>query len=1525
MNTIVRRGPISSAEPAGSLDDLLGSLKASVSYRTLEPRMAFDGAAATTAATVADQPDSGSSDASDTASHAADSDTAVADGGNGDAPVADDASAPDDGTTNSEILAQADAAPNSARTTIVFIDRNVENIEQIIAGIDASHEIVLLETDESGLDQIAAFLADRNDVESIHIVSHGETGTLYLGSDTITSANLDSFQADLAAIGAALSDDGDILIYGCDVASGTGGMAFIRSISEATGADVAASIDSTGGDEAGGDWVLEATAGAIDAKSLDNPMYAGLLSKTNTGAGGNTWNISGATATNSTDGITTTVNVSASGTGTWNSIANNTLATATAGNGLTAATFDNGALGSGSLNLQWNTTVATETATVTFTFSSAVTNPVLHLDRLGGFSGAVSQSNSSVWTLATAGATLTKVAGVNHFIVDSLAGTISRRVGDTTVSASEADSNTAEGTAAGSVRINGTFTTLTFTLRMAIPTGGTAIGDGLEIALAIDAPPIAANDTFTTAHDVPATINVRANDSDVRGDAINVTRVNGTSIVAGGAGVSVTGGVVTLNASGNLVFTPTANYSGAPSFTYTIADANGGTATATVSGTVTNATPVLDLDASGAGTGWTTTYTENGSAISIADLDAAITDTDDANIESGAVTLTNAQTGDRLLVGGSSATSGTIGSISWTRTDTTVTLTGTATKAQYAAAIQSIQFENTTDMAGAGQTTPRIINATVNDGHINSAIAVTTINIDLTPDPVNDTASGAEDTTISGNVLTNDSDLGTTPITSVTVAAGPTNGTLTTFNTSTGAFVYTPNANFNGTDTFTYTLTDADGDTRTATVTITVTPVNDAPLNTLPATIGPVAEDATLAITGVSVADIDSAALTTTVSIGNGVLNLGVTGGATVSGAGTGAITLSGTASQINAALATLTYTPTADYNGTATFQMVTSDGALSDTDSRTITISPVVDIANNAVSTNEDAAVTFAPLGNDSFENAGAVITAVAGSAISAGGPGVAVTGGVVTLDGAGNLTFTPTANFNGPSAFTYTVTSGGVTEQATITVTVNAINDAPTQTVPGAQTTAEDTVRVISGASVADVDGGTLTTTLTIPNGTGALSVITGGGATISGNGTTSVTVSGTAAQINAAIASITFTPLADYNGAANLTMATNDGTITTSNVIAMTVTPVADITNDAMSVNEDTAHSFNAITGTNGATADTFEGSPSVTSVTQPANGSVTFAANGAMTYTPGSNFSGTDTFTYTVTSGGVVETATVTITVNAVNDAPINTVPGAQTTVEDTALIFSAANGNAITVADVDSTLTSTLTIANGTLTLGSISGVTVTGNGTGTLTVSGSASAINAALSGLRFQPTADWNGSTSLSLSTSDGVAPAAVNTVAITASAVIDVASDTVTTAEDTARTFNVLGNDSFEGAPVVTSVTQPAHGVVSIGSGGNVTYTPAANYNGPDSFTYTVTSGGVTETTTVSLTVTPVNDAPTVGAASAQTSVDGAADSYNVGALFADLDGDALTFSASGLPAGLTINATTGLISGTVGNHAS
>ncbi len=245
------------------------------------------------------------------------------------------------------------------------------------------------------------------------------------------------------------------------------------------------------------------------------------------------------------------------------------------------------------------------------------------------------------------------------------------------------------------------------------------------------------------------------------------------------------------------------------------------------------------------------------------------------------------------------------------------------------------------------------------------------------------------------------------------------------------------------------TARDAAGNAISANITLNETNINDnAPVNTVPGAQA-TAEDAALIFSGanaITVADADGGTLTTTVSIANGILTAITGGGATITNNGTTAVTIQGTAAQINAALNGLSYAPTADYNGAATLTVSTTDGSFTDADTVPITVTPVVDIANDTAITNEDTPVAISILANDSFENAGRTITAVNGAAITAGGPAVAVANGTVALNAAGTqFTFNPTADYNGSTSFTYTVTSGGVTETATASVTVNPVNDAP------------------------------------------------------------------------------------------------------------------------------------------------------------------------------------------------------------------------------------------------------------------------------------------------------------------------------------------------------------------------------------------------------------------------------------------------------------------------------------------------
>ncbi len=287
---------------------------------------------------------------------------------------------------------------------------------------------------------------------------------------------------------------------------------------------------------------------------------------------------------------------------------------------------------------------------------------------------------------------------------------------------------------------------------------------------------------------------------------------------------------------------------------------------------------------------------------------------------------------------------------------------------------------------------------------------------------------------------------------------------------------------------------------------------------------------------------------------------------------------------------------------------------------------------------------------------------------------------------------------------------------------------------------------------------------------------------------------------------------------------------------------------------------------------------------TRATLAANTSSTVTVNVTAPATPG-NLSSTATVTSsTADPAAANNSVTQTTTVVGLASAPVNTVPGTQTTPEDTPRVFSLANGNAITINDLDAgtnPLRVTLAVSSGTLTLGTTAGLTfVTGDGTAdaTMTFTGTLVALNAALAGLTFAPAANQNGAVTLTITTNDQGTPPLTDTdtVTINVTPVQDAPTgnpDSLNVVGTTPGTVNVLANDSdVDGDTLtVTAVTQGAKGQVVNGGGGNLTYTANPGASGSDSFTYTVSDGnGNQQVVTVSVTiggVTPDAGPPDAG----------------------------------------------------------
>ena len=383
--------------------------------------------------------------------------------------------------------------------------------------------------------------------------------------------------------------------------------------------------------------------------------------------------------------------------------------------------------------------------------------------------------------------------------------------------------------------------------------------------------------------------------------------------------------------------------------------------------------------------------------------------------------------------------------------------------------------------------------------------------------------------------------------------------------------------------------------------------------------------------------------------------------------------------------------------------------------------------------------------------------------------------------------------------------VVNDGIADSAAVTrnVVLTPENDAPVISVPGSQTAREDTPLVFSPGTgnqiaIADVDAGANPVRLSLLATNGTLNLLQTTGLTFVGgaDGTAGMSFTGTVADINAALSGLRFLAAADYVGPADVQILVDDlgntggGPLGASRTVLINVTSVHDApagTNATVTTSEETPYVFSVVdfgfTDLKDSPGDAFQ---AVRIATLPGGGTLTNSGSpvtsgdfvnvadilaGELVYTPFANASGAGyaTLGFQVQdSGGTADggadldslVRTLTIDVAAVNDPPVNVVPGSQSTPLGTPLTFSSANGNAFTVSDIDENgggLGVTLTTTNGTLTLATTAGlISVTGNATGSVSFSGSPDDINDALDGLVFSPNAGFFGAGSLQIVTDD-------------------------------------------------------------------------------------------------------------------------------------------------------------------------
>jgi VCBS repeat-containing protein len=532
---------------------------------------------------------------------------------------------------------------------------------------------------------------------------------------------------------------------------------------------------------------------------------------------------------------------------------------------------------------------------------------------------------------------------------------------------------------------------------------------------------------------------------------------------------------------------------------------------------------------------------------------------------------------------------------------------------------------------------------------------------------------------------------------------------------------------------------------------------------------------------------------------------------------------------------------------------------------------------AGDSYSTNENTALTVSSpgvLGNDTDADGDSL------TASQVSGP----SHGSLSLAGSGSFTYTPTTNYSGTDTFTYRAYDGKTySSAATVTITINGTNHAPVAN-NDTYSTNNDTNLNVNAPGVlgndTDADGDSLT---------GA--IVNGpfhGTATLSGNG------------------SFVYSPSSGYSGTDSFTYRAYDGqayssaatvTITINATGGTNHTPVA--TNDSYSTNANTALTRSA-PGVLSNDTDADGDSLTASQVSGPSHGTLSLASNGSFTYTPTTSFTGTDSFTYRAyDSQAYSSAATVTITINATggtNHTPVAT-NDSYSTNANTALTRSAPG------------VLSNDTDADG----DSLTASQVSGPSHGTLSLASNGS--------FTYTPTTSYTGTDSFTYRAYDGQAYSNTATVTITINASSSgntppiAVDNTYYTSEDAILTrYNsggVLSNDTDADGDSLTAilVTNTSHGSVTLNSDGSFTYTPSANYNGMDSFTYQANDGHAnSNVATVSIYVSPINDAPVLAPIGDKEVVEGTTLSFTVSAT--DPDGDPLTYSAYNLPEGASFN---------------
>ena len=721
--------------------------------------------------------------------------------------------------------------------------------------------------------------------------------------------------------------------------------------------------------------------------------------------------------------------------------------------------------------------------------------------------------------------------------------------------------------------------------------------------------------------------------------------------------------------------------------------------------------------------------------------------------------------------------------------------------------------------------------------------------------------------------------------------------------------VYTPTGGFVGSDQLTLLYTDTtDNLTASASVAITVTSLTaEQPTVAAPSSVS-VTENSSPGFTfsspsGITIADsqVSGTSDTVSLSVANGSLTLSTTSQLSfTSGAnGTSSMSFSGTLTNLNAALNGLVYTPTTGFfgNDALVISVADSGDSLSGGSVVAITVNPLsaptvnapltaslfentsLGFADNVISVTDPPAVPVAVPETLTLSVTGGklMLGSTQGLVFDSGAnnsSSMTVTGPLAEVNAAlDGLIYSPNSGFSGSDTLAISVTDGADNQTGRGSVSLTVIG-APLIIAPPTGAVNENGANVfIAPISLTDANGTNPSESLTLTVSHGVLNFASTTGLSFgaTSNNASSITVTGTLSNLNAALNGLTFTPTSRFVGSAILNLSATDagdsltGTAAgvpitinplpapviaappTANLVeessftfakgSIAITDLVDIGSNSDALSLSVLHGgltlgstagLTFLTGSNGASAITVQGTLA----------NLNAALNG-LVYTPTGTYNGGDTLTLSMTDAADVQTGHASVSINvAPSPVPLVFAPASETIGENSLLTF--VNGE-ITLADAAATPTSeslTISVADGTIRLGSTSGLTfVSGaNNSPSMKLTGTLASLNAAVSGLQYIPNAGFHGTDSLGLTLVDSADNLSSGLTSV--SIVVD-APPAITAPQNVALTEN--GTYTFSGTlSVIDAAATPTsdsltlwvqEGTLALGSTSGLTFTTGSN----------------------------------------------------------------------------------------------